>query len=212
MLRSTEEVVQQLLDEMSRTVREYHPEVQRTPTLTADLIPGTAMFPGGAGLWRGQDCFGPLPKCFPEAPFMFVAHNFDSITAFERSHRRGGEADSMFWRILLEYLQAAMISPDECFFTNALMGLKPGSALKRMPTVAGYLEQCRSFLLRQIEIVAPRAIIALGNSADAELKKAGSPIHWTQVRHPSAREFTPLSTRHERARRIGESIRAALAR
>lgn len=47
---------------------------------------------------------------------MIIAHNFDSMRAYEKSVRRGGEAQSFFWRIPLAYLSAAAIRPDRCFF------------------------------------------------------------------------------------------------
>lgn len=210
MSRSSEAVVKELLDEMGRIVRDYHPAVARTGTTLPELIAGTSMFPGGAGLWRGDAPFGPLPNIFPDAPVMIVGHNFDSMRAYEASKTRGGEADSKFWKILRGFLDAARLRPERCFFTNVLMGLKPGSALGPMPSVPGYEEQCRTYLLRQIQVVAPCALIALGNNAEAQLTKAHPTIPWMKVRHPSAREFTPITTRQERVLDVGKQIRVFL--
>jgi len=210
MQRATAAVLQELLDEMNRIVRDYHPRVERTGTTVSELIAGTAMFPGGAGLWRSEVPFGPLPKFFPENPVMFIGHNFDSIRSYEDSKRRGGEVNSNFWKILRGYLDAAELRPEQCFFTNVLMGIKPGSALGQMPSVPGYEEECRIFLLRQIEIVSPCALIALGNNADSQLKKASPALPWIRVRHPSAREYASLSLRHERVQRMGQAIQTSL--
>jgi len=199
-MRDPREVLQHLLDSMHETVRDYHPTVGRTGRTVDELIQGTAFFPGGSGLWRGNRLRGPLPEVFPDAPVMLVAHNYDSITAHERAKARGGEVDSPFWRDrLIPYLAMAGIDPTDVFFTNVLMGCKPGSAIGDMPAVPGYEEQCLDFLRLQIAIVKPRAIVAFGGKARTRLRKIIPQAD--SVMHPSAREFSPLASRAER---IGE--------
>jgi hypothetical protein len=213
MQRLSEDVVQALLDEMDRIVRDYPEGVQRTALTVAELIQGTAVFPGGAGLWRGGSYFEPMPRYFPEAPIMFVGHNFDSITGHDASRDRGGELQSSgtFWNILVGFLQRADIVPTRCFFTNALMGLKPGKATGPMPSTSEYEEQCHQFLKRQIEIVAPFAIVALGGEARDRVRRCAPSIPWVHVMHPSAREFKPLVTRNERLVNVGTKIKGLLA-
>ena len=209
--RLSENVVQELLDEMFRIVTNYHQSVRLTGRRVEDLIDGTAVFPGGSGLWRGDLCHGPLPQYFPESPVMFVAHNFDSAVAHDRSKNRGGEVESsFFWKVLIEILREAGVRPERCFFTNALMCLQPKSAVGSMPTAPGYEEQCGEFLRRQFEIVGPRAIIALGGKARARVSKAGGELSWIHIMHPSAREFRPLQTRSERIKVQAAAIREFL--
>ncbi|MEA2785890.1 MAG: uracil-DNA glycosylase [Candidatus Eremiobacteraeota bacterium] len=209
--REARVVLQQLLDEMRETVRDYHPAVGRTGATVDELIQGTAFFPGGSGLWRGNALGGPLPDHFPDAPVMFVAHNYDSINAHARAKARRGEVDSPFWRDrLIPYISMAGIDPADVFFTNVLMGCKPGSAIGDMPVVPGYEEQCVAFLRRQIEIVKPRVVIAFGAKARTRVRlvlpQAGS------VMHPSAREFNPLVTRTDRLREQAELLAALVRR
>lgn len=208
-LRDSEAVVLRLLQAMQATVTAYHPRVVRTPARLEDLIPGTAFFPGGHGLWRGPLERGPLPKHFPLSPVMFVGHNFDSVRAFNRSLINGGEPTGPFWTKLIAILDAASISPEDCFFTNALMGLKPGSATGSMPGVAGYKKQCLLFLREQVEIVAPRAIVALGANAERYVSKLDKV--WIRSRHPSDWYFRDLATRCERLGQEGSSIAQFLA-
>ncbi len=208
--REARVVLQQLLDEMRETVRDYHPTVGLTGATVDELIQGTAFFPGGSGL-RRNTLGGPLPDHFPESPIMFVAHNYDSINAHARARTRGGEVDSPFWRDrLLPYIGMAGIDPADVFFTNVLMGCKPGSAVGDMPVVPGYEEQCLEFLRQQIEIVKPRVVIAFGGKARTRLRlvlpRAGS------VTHPSAREFNPLATRTDRLREQAERLAALVRR
>ncbi len=142
MSRSSTHVVEQLLTSMQLVVRSYHPDTVKTGSTFSELIPGTAFFPGGTGLWRGSAPFGPMPEFFPDSAIMFVGHNFDSLRGYHNSKDRGGEAQSVFWRNLLAYLSHAGLGPEACFFSNALMGLKPGSALGTMPSTPDYKNEC----------------------------------------------------------------------
>ena len=194
MPRLTTEVVQELLNQLSCTVTSYAPEVQQTGTTIDELIAGTAVFPGGTGLWRGYGNGGALPWYFPERPLMFVAHNFGSIEAYRHARSARGEVEhsKRFWPNLLAFLLAANTEPSSCFFTNAFMGLKPGSATGPMPLCDGYKEQCLAFLLAQVQIVKPKAVVVLGRPATELWTRAGklySPVRsilWEVVAHPSA--------------------------
>jgi len=190
---------------MNTMVTSYHPTVARTGSTIEGLIAGTSCFPGGTGLWRGERNGGMLPQCFPIHPVMFVAHNFDSQRAYDISSANNGEAQGQFWQRLIGLLRGANLSPSECFFTNALMGLKPGSATGTMPSVAGYKDQCGLFLARQVEIVQPRAVIALGVKAEKYVCKLRA--HWMAIRHPSDWHFRDLDTRVQRLREEGGGIR-----
>lgn len=203
-LRKSEEVVQQLLDSMCEIVTQYHETVKQTGVCVTDLIDGTAFFPGGSGLWRGGEKHGALPELFPDAPIMFVGHNFDSIRGFNKAHEDGGEPDGQFWKKLLGILHGAALSPKQCFFTNALMGLKPGSSTGSMPGDSKYRKQCAMFLRKQVEIVKPKAVIALGVKAESFVARLGKP--WKKSLHPSARHFNEKATREERLKEQGEQI------
>lgn len=202
--RKSEEVVQQLLDEMKMLVTKYHPTVMQTGSTLSDLIPGTAFFPGGSGLWRGLEARGPIPVWFPDAPVMFVGHNFDSIRAFDKSFANGGEAGSEFWQRLLKIVAGASLVPEQCFFTNVLMGLKPGSATGAMPSVPGYRSQCTVFLQKQIDIVKPAAVVALGINAKRFISQLDRP--WVASRHPTDWHFREMTTRQERLTAQGAQI------
>jgi len=90
-------------------------------------------------------------------------------------------------------LAAAGLDPAEAFFSNVLMGLKPGSATGKMPTVIGYVEECVAFFERQREIVSPSVVVTVGADASHILRhhvsKANSIMHW------SAWDYRPLATR-----------------
>lgn len=89
MLRSAREVISELLAEKMRIVTKFPAGVRDTGNRIEDLIPGTAVFAGGSGLWRGPHCFGPLPDFFPESPVLILGHNFDSEAGYQSSRQRG---------------------------------------------------------------------------------------------------------------------------
>src|SRR5271156_5181302 len=206
--RKSAEVLGELLREMAAIVTSYHPTVGHTSSTVEGLIQGTSFFPGGAGLWRGLKSGGVLPEFFPPAPLMFVGHNFDSQCNYEISLARGGEVEGQFWTRLLRILEVAGITPEACFFTNALMGLKPGKAEGSMPSVPGYREECREFLKRQIEIVRPCAVVALGSNAGRHMGRLNS--RYVALKHPSNWDFRPLATRDDLLRAEGEKLRKFL--
>lgn len=218
MSRLSTTVVQELLDEMNRCVADYPAGVERTGDCISALIDGTSCFPGGTGIWRG-DCYGGrLPLHFPNRPVMFIGHNFDSIEAHARAVRMKGEVNSTFWSNLKDFLaNAGPLDPADCFFTNALMGLKPDKPDGTMPDCSGYRTRCQKFLIRQIEIIAPRAIIPLGGEAAAQLRRAKklcgmrAEIDIAAVMHPSTRPKDQRSSRQAWLVTQGEVIRSTLA-
>ncbi|MCU1326259.1 MAG: hypothetical protein JWN34_1629 [Bryobacterales bacterium] len=127
-------------------------------------IGGTAFFPGGSGLWlQGPD---PASAGFPFGGIMTLGQSFDSETGFGKSVRRGKERQtSGTWGPLVRLLWAAGADLQECFFTNAFMGLSAGDY------VFGHKERndqpfrsgCVTFLRHQIEVQRPRVILTLGS-------------------------------------------------
>ena len=206
--RRSIDVVNQLLHALAESVTTYHPEVRPTGTTFALLVAGTSCFPGGAGLWRGEENGGDLPGTFPHDPVMFVGHNFDSQRAYAASIQRKGEGKGVFWQRLLGMLRVAGLAPEDCFFTNALMGVKPGSATGPMPSVPGYREQCRTFLAKQVEIVKPRALVALGVKAEEYVRCL--PLPHIAVKHPSHWDFRAVATRSRQLAAEGEKLASFL--
>ncbi len=196
MRRRSVDVVQELLDDMNHIVTDYHADVRRTPTAVVGLIDGTAFFAGGTGLWRGATAGGTLPEYFPMRPVMFVAHNFGDVASLRNGIINRGEAHSTFedlWSNLLGFISHADLQLEECFFTNALMGLHIEGRSGPLPSTPTYKKQSARYLIRQLEIVAPRAVVLLGGDAKDNWKRAvrtGRNMQsWpaVSVMHPAAR-------------------------
>ena len=189
MPRASGDVVNQLLGAMREIVTDYG-ALKRTNDQIGTIIQGTAVFPGGSGLWRGDMPFGALPEDFPDQPVMFVAHNFDKDASYQQSLARGIERmTDEFWKNLRAYIHGASLREEQCFFTNALMGLQSMKATGPMNASTLFRQQCRAFMQRQIEIVNPRCIAILGADAAQELRQVHIAVAHDQLLHPSALRY-----------------------
>jgi len=145
----------------------YPPGVVSVPK----YLSGTAFFSAAAGLIV-TDPDGPLPP-FPFGGVMFVGHNLDSETAFLRrlaSGRSHGGRDRpmLTWRNLYRLLERASVAPENCFFTNAYVGLKAGNKPRgTFPGAAdpAFSAWCRNFLGEQIAVMRPAVVATLGTDA-----------------------------------------------
>jgi hypothetical protein len=172
---------------MNEVVRDYGDGNLNGVQRIGEPIGGTAFFPGGHGVWRGLTPYGTLPQTFPEQSAMFVGHNFDKVKGYERSLQRGIEAiNGTTWRKLREYIAFAELRSEECFFTNALMGLQPENSLGPLKTTDRFRAECREFLREQIRIVQPRAIISLGPVAAEDLRGLSITVPTLALMHPYA--------------------------
>lgn len=191
MLRALD-VVTLLRRRMEKVVRDYDDSDPEGVQRVGDPINGTAFFPGGHGLWRGLEPHGRLPGWFPENPVMFVGHNFDSVRGYKRSLIRGIElVKSTTWAKLLQYIGFAGLTPEQCFFTNALMGLQPETSIGALKTTERFRAQCREFLGEQIEIVRPKVLVALGPVAAGDLGQVAAPVPVLALMHPYAAIRSP---------------------
>ena len=133
-------------------------------------IPGTAFFPGGYGLWRERPGANLPPM--PLGKVMVLGQDFNNERGYSKALQVGHELDIPTWRGagrgrgLLGLLRDANISPRDCFFTNAYMGLRPDESNNTGPfpggTAKGFVERCQSFLQEQIAVQQPRLLLVLG--------------------------------------------------
>ena len=93
--------------------------------------------------------------------------------------------------MLLEHLlRLAGINRKEAYITSVVQFFPP----KNRAPDRGEIEMCRGFLLRQIGVVRPRLVIALGNIAASALLGSGRVMksHGTVTRRADAIYFTTL--------------------
>ncbi len=128
-----------------------------------ERIAGTAFFPGGSGLYL--ESLDPSEVESPVGGVMILGHNFDSESGFRASLQRKKEILSRgAWAGTLMRLNDVRIPLNQCFFTNAFMGLCEGNDNKKYlgRECGRFREACASFLKAQIELQKPRLIVTLG--------------------------------------------------
>jgi uracil-DNA glycosylase len=128
-----------------------------------DRISGTAFFPGGSGLYMVDRA--PDQIEFPFGGAMILGHNFDSCKNFKESRSKGTEnVRTGTWSGILRRLNAAEVPVEQCFFTNAFMGLCNSEDNRdyRGRTNQPFRDACLSFLRHQIEYQKPSMIVTLG--------------------------------------------------
>ncbi len=148
--------VEQLKAELSKLVEDYPTSLK--PVLCE--IKGKGFFPGARGLWEDED------ETISDKPIMILGHDFGAERDFKKSVERGCEnLNALTWKNLQTTLQEFGIPEDNCFFTNAILGVRTvDSALGKSPAYSypEFLDLCKSFLLKQINIQKPKLIIVLG--------------------------------------------------
>ena len=133
-------------------------------TVPSFLVAGTAFFPGGCGLYL-EDRDPNETVCFPMDDIMILGHNYDCETGFRNALKNGKDIlTARTWQRLPPMLIEAGILTDNCFFTNAFMGLCPGdtNTAGYMGRIGTFREKCMKFLKMQIEFQCPRLIVTLG--------------------------------------------------
>lgn len=158
-------------------------------------IQGTSFFPGGVGLWVDQ--IGNIPP-FPVGGVMILGHDFHSFSGYEASRKAGKESDkSPTWKNLIELLQLVSISTEQCFYTNAYMGLREGSKTTgKFPGASSeiFKQKCQQFFLHQTSVQKPSLIVSLGGHVPLFLAPLSKQLRsWENTNRFSDRDCRNLS-------------------
>lgn len=123
-------------------------------------IQGPGFFPAGSGL-KG-------PEPLNQRPLMILGHDQDNEAGLNRTLRSSlerGEQYSSTWTNLLSLLSEAEISERQCFFTNAIMGIRKASSNTGLSPAfkhPEFIAACADLLFDQIRSQRPKAIVCLG--------------------------------------------------
>jgi len=140
----------------------YPKDIEKVPSPLA----GTAFFPGGNGLYLCNK------NADHSIKYMIVGQDYDNEDNYQKIKDTENQCEvagnNVTWRNLLKIIDEAGIARQECFFTNALMGLRSGSTKNTGPSILFKsenktdLNQHVAFFRKQIELIKPKAIIAMG--------------------------------------------------
>ena len=128
-----------------------------------ESISGLAFFPGGRGLYNDFD------TSIKNKPIMIIGHDFGKYEDFKKSVINGHEnLSGATWRNLLcffEEIKKLDVRLEDCFFTNVIMGFRDSKSSVKNPEYKknkDFVNECVSFLKKQIEFQKPQLIIVLG--------------------------------------------------
>ncbi|MFZ4799973.1 MAG: uracil-DNA glycosylase family protein [Bacteroidia bacterium] len=123
-------------------------------------IQGLAFFPGGKGTFNNDDNIS-------NKSVMVLGQDFDCEKNYIKTLKNGKEdiVKNPTWRNLLNLLKEVEILPENCFFTNSIMGIRKGEiSTGKSPAFKDekFIEECQKILLNQIELQKPKVIFILG--------------------------------------------------
>jgi uracil-DNA glycosylase len=123
-------------------------------------IQGIAFFPGGKGTFDNSDILS-------NKSIMILGQDFDCEKNYQVSfnNRQEDTNKNPTWRNLQNLLKSIDKSPNDCFFTNAIMGVRNGEiSTGKSPGFKDkkFLQDCQNLFLYQIKIQKPKAIFVLG--------------------------------------------------
>jgi hypothetical protein len=134
-------------------------------------VAGRGFFPVVSGSFHSGSLTAPLKP----RKLLFVGQDWgckDNLVPLTRD--KDNDVKSGTGKILLELLTEAKIPLQECFFTNALFGVRSGATNTgvspgwKHPKFVG---QCSKAMLAQIEALRPNGVICLGRDAPALLSQ-----------------------------------------
>ena len=123
-------------------------------------IKGRAFFPGGKGTFANDEIIS-------NKEIMILGQDFDTQKKYEVAKANGGEdvTKNKTWKNLLSFLEQTKIQPENCFFTNAIMGVRlTDIATGESPAFKDkeFIGKCQDFFLFQLQLQKPKAVFALG--------------------------------------------------
>jgi uracil-DNA glycosylase family 4 len=196
---------QDLFNHCARLVQNYP---QGTIGLTSGFpVAGCGFFPVASGSFHD----GCLTTSITPRKLMFIGQdwgcedNLGPLNSYKDADIKFGTG-----KILLNLLKEARIPLNECFFTNALFGVRSG-ATNTGPSPGWndqkFVDCCADALRVQIEAVRPKGIICLGRAAPALMMRLMSECAPWQ----SAKSFTAIDKAGNAVIRIGSLPRVNVA-
>jgi hypothetical protein len=147
----------EIVDTLIPLLQNVAPYPECMPGITPRLT-GRAFFPGGRGR-SGEN----VPE-LPLRPVMIIGQDFGTLE-YWNAVGNGNEPADGTWGAMIRVLQAASLDPACCFFTNAIMGVRrdqPMTGAHPALDDRAFVDRCKIFLVSQISVVQPSAVVALG--------------------------------------------------
>jgi len=167
-------------------------------------IKGRAFFPAGKGTFDNGDSLS-------NTSIMVLGQDFDSEKNYKISLEKGQEDinKNPTWRNLCLFLTAIGKSPEDCFFTNAIMGIRKSDvSTGKSPAFKDqkFIQDCQKFFLYQIEIQKPKVIFVLGKYVAEFLAFSTEGFALTSMNLSSWKNIKNFATLDEKGNQIKKDI------
>lgn len=148
------------IDMLFNKLEEY-PYYPSTMSQIRGEIKGTSFFPGGKGIIDGNEKIS-------TKKFMMLGQDWGTLKGYITDVENGQEPimSNPTWRNLLNLLDECRIKSSDCFFTNAIMGVRQeGNVIGPSPAFRDvvFIQNCRQLFLFQLEIQRPKYLFVLGH-------------------------------------------------
>jgi len=143
-------------------------------------VKGHAFFPGGKGTFDNSEQIS-------NKDIMVLGQDFGHKKYYDEVVTNGEESEtgSKTWNNLLKMLDELEIEKTNCFFTNAIMGVrKEGKMTGKSPAFKDerFIEECRQLFLKQLELQKPKTIFVLGKETAHFLPALAEELHpWKKL-------------------------------
>ena len=214
------------VDRFFRWVEELPDEIypEQLVPVAGRHVEGVAGFPAGRGLYAPCGLDHRVPPPFPYEGLMLVGNHLDAEDVYvERLQRGEANGDPCpdtptmrFWSMLYGLLDRADIRRDRIFVTNVhpalIRGDRPTGQIKASRR---WLNACEELLRRQIEVMRPSAVVAMGAPAQHFVGDTFG-VRWQRVPDEvvsdvQGRQMPLVAVRHPSAAQSHERIAATAA-
>ena len=144
-------------------------------------------FPAGRGTYNKSD------ENISNKEIMILGQDFDCTKNYKKTDERGKEdiEGNATWSNLLSFLKKVEVNQTNCFFTNAIMGVRKGDiGTGKSPAFkdVDFIKQCQELFLTQLKIQEPNAIFVLGKYvaeflAPLESKCGNKLTSWSRIKN-----------------------------
>jgi len=142
---------------------------------------GPGFFPGCVGLYD-------IDRGNTEKLIMVVGQDFDTKENHKKLTEEGEVNSNPTWRNLKKLLDDIHIDKNDCFFTNAYMGLRKNALKNTGPSPAKksqpFVKQCQEFFKEQLRAINPEIVLILGLEPAKFIAKMfpGGFTNWSRIR------------------------------
>ncbi len=157
--------IEDLINEIKRN-RNYF----TTMEIVTGEIKGFSFFPGGKGTYYDSEESPDKSEKISDKEYMILGHDWGTLSYYNKDMNKPEskkDPTDPTCRNLKNLLEQVNIKPENCFFTNAILGVRKDIKITAKPPAfekenEEFLRYCRDFFKKQVSIQRPKVIFVLG--------------------------------------------------